>query len=443
MASVFPSGMAHMVQQNLDGMPMIMHNRQWSPVSDYVLAGSFEWLTSELAAIPRDPFAFFEWFFRQQDGWNLHMYEQDWLNKEYDQVESLHTNITLADDWLRGMARGLALSGRTQQYCMPYAYDILAASALGGVVTNARATNDYFHATDHRTWAIGATALFYAALEILPFKDGFYSSTARQVGGAQEGPETSPDREILVATLSAAMVGPMDGLGYVNASRVLASCRSDGVVLKPDRPLVLSDACFSRALPETCDVFAAFADLGEGQEMHHFLYVDDPDRSLVFNDTVAELLAPEAVDQVVAFNYYTRHFKRVTGNTALHGTIATPGYENHTYLLFAPLLDDWALVGEVDKYVPASALRFKALARQQGALHVSVLAAANETVGPVCAVYDQGGAMTGYDATTLVCNSVTNPDPHNEALLSLTFQPPPPSSQQQHRLPEKMLLSSS
>ena len=41
-------------------------------------------------------------------------------------------------------------------------------------------------------------------------------------------------REILMAALSTAMVGPMDGIGLLNVSRLMASCRKDGVVLKPD-----------------------------------------------------------------------------------------------------------------------------------------------------------------------------------------------------------------
>jgi len=36
----------------------------------------------------------------------------------------------------------------------------------------------------------------------------------------------------------------MDGLGLLNASRVMTTCRKDGVVLKPDAPLKPPDTCF-------------------------------------------------------------------------------------------------------------------------------------------------------------------------------------------------------
>lgn len=152
---------------------------------------------------------------------------------EYDGVSALQTNLTLADLWLEGMAHGASHAGLSVQYCMPYPNDILAGSQHVAV-TNARATGDYFHALNQ--WAIGGTAMLYWALGILPFKDGFYSSTAKQVGGQTVGPETHPDREALMSVLSTAMVAPMDGIHLLNATRVNATCRADGIVLKPDRP---------------------------------------------------------------------------------------------------------------------------------------------------------------------------------------------------------------
>ena len=47
-----------------------------------------------------------------------------------------------------------------------------------------------------------------------------------------------------MATLSCAMVGPMDGIELLNATRVMTTCRGDGVVLKPDKPVTTVDSCF-------------------------------------------------------------------------------------------------------------------------------------------------------------------------------------------------------
>ena len=60
-------------------LPTVMHNRQWSPTSDYIKNLAFKWYISKHAAVPEDPEAFFAWFFQQQEGWGLSMYEQDWM----------------------------------------------------------------------------------------------------------------------------------------------------------------------------------------------------------------------------------------------------------------------------------------------------------------------------------------------------------------------------
>eukprot|EP00632_Arachnochrysis_sp_CCMP2950_P005798 CAMPEP_0185701764 /NCGR_PEP_ID=MMETSP1164-20130828/10199_1 /TAXON_ID=1104430 /ORGANISM="Chrysoreinhardia sp, Strain CCMP2950" /LENGTH=757 /DNA_ID=CAMNT_0028368873 /DNA_START=22 /DNA_END=2295 /DNA_ORIENTATION=- len=383
--SVFPSGMAA-INRALDGMPMVMHNRQWSVESDYIKNGQppgLEWLLSgeapDGAAAPRDPDAFFVWFFEQQDGWGLHMYEQDWMSKEYDVVEALHSNITLADDYLRAMARGVALSNRTQQYCMPYAYDILAAAALPAV-TNARASNDYAHDKSQTVanWRIGLTALFYSALGVLPFKDGFYSSSLKQPGGQNEGPEPSPDRHAILATLSASMVGPMDGQGFLNASRVMATCRTDGIVLKPDRPLRAAEACFATAAPENCTFYDAATDAIDGLASIAYLYLDREPR-----------VVPALADQLL-YNWYTGALA-----TRDAPVVVDPGYENHSYAISTPVLagaSSWAFVGEPDKYCTASSFRFSAVRPLDGdALLVTARGVADETIS-ICAAHAEDDA---------------------------------------------------
>ena len=64
------------INKALDGMPMVMHNRQWSPISDYVHNLGFAWEVGPQWAVPTDPTRFFTWFFQQQQGWGLTMYEQ-------------------------------------------------------------------------------------------------------------------------------------------------------------------------------------------------------------------------------------------------------------------------------------------------------------------------------------------------------------------------------
>lgn len=369
--SVFPSGMANI--QSLIGLPTIMHNRQWSIRSDYIHNWTdIEWYTSTKAAVPKDPVKFFDRFFTQQEGWGLSMYEQDWMVTEYEEVDALHTNITMGDLWLYGMAEGAARSNRTVQYCMPTPYEVLSASYLPAV-TNARATGDYFHSTDQ--WAVGQTALFYWALNILPFKDGFYSSSQKQVGGQTVGPETNPDREAIMATLSAAMVGPMDGIYLLNASRVMTTCRGDGKVLKPDRPLTPPDACFLAGKP-TCQVYQTYSDVkGLGRVYYYF----NNDGSAPMAAAEVNLEASGGKGTHVVYNWYTGELSRFAASNPL-----THGYEGHTYASVTPIVGGWAFIGEVNKYVVAATIRFTSATASAGSLSLSVSGVRGEKV-KVCA----------------------------------------------------------
>jgi len=382
MDSVFPSGMAA-IQQKL-GVPMVMHNRQWSDKSDYVKNWpEIKWYGPKDSAEPSefamavDPAQFFTKFFTQQEGWGLTMYEQDWMNKEYDGVKALQTNISLGDMWLHGMAIGAGSPGseRTIQYCMPYAHDILSAAAYPEV-TNARATGDYFHAGNQ--WAVGATSLFYWAIGILPFKDGFYSSNLPQVGGQTVGPEMNPDREILMATLSCAMVGPMDGINLLNASRVMTSCRKDGRVLKPDKPVSTMDTCFLNKWlsPGSCYNYHTYSDIaGIGRV------------SYAFQNTPATLSSADiyvsSADSYAVYDWYN-------GGGVVKLGAATPmtsGYEEHAYAVVSPVLSNgWVFVGETNKYVSASSTRFPSATSDSKSLTVQVVGVASETV-TVCAAH--------------------------------------------------------
>jgi len=250
---------------------------------------------------------------------------------------------------------------------------VLSASYLPAV-TNARATGDYFHSQDQ--WAVGQTALFYWPLNILPFKDGFYSSNLKQVGGQTEGPETDPDRETIMATLSAAMVGPMDGIYLLNASRVMATCRSDGKVLKPDRPVTPPDSCFRAGKP-TCQVYSTHSDVG-GLGRAHYYFNNDGKAPMLASEVSISLNAGYT-HQWAVYNWYTHLLSLLAVVNALEA-----GYEGHIYATVTPLLGGWFFVGEVEKYVVASALRFASVSAIGASLSAHVVGVKGEKV-KVCA----------------------------------------------------------
>lgn len=407
MDKVFPSGMAG-IQSKLQ-VPMVMHNRQWSVQNDYIKKWpDIEWyipnISGHVAAIPKDPLVFFKRFFTTMDGWGLSMYEQDWMCQQYDICPILQSNISLGDLWLSGMAEGAMTSNRTVQYCMPYPNDVLSAVQYPAV-TNARASGDYTNEIGIDQWNIPPTSLFYWAIGILPFKDGFYSSSVSEIGGQNMGPEENPDREIIMATLSGAMVGPMDGIYLLNKTRVMASCNGAGYILKPDRPATPPDYCFSHYdNPSHCQISVTFSDI-QGYGRVHYVFDNAP--TGYYLPCLYDL---SSSSPYVIYNWYTQTITEMSSNTTL-----LPGYEGHSYAVVAPVIAGWVFLGEIDKYVTVSNVRFVSVTKTgQHKITALVRGTARESVR-VCATDIKN------DVLGVVCQSLL----FQEAGTKMIAFPPP------------------
>ena len=57
--------------------------------------------------------------------WGLFMYEQDWLDTEYDNMKYLNFNATAARTWLLQMGTAAARNDLTVQYCMSHCRHIM------------------------------------------------------------------------------------------------------------------------------------------------------------------------------------------------------------------------------------------------------------------------------------------------------------------------------
>ena len=128
---------------------------------------------------------------------------------------------------------------------MPYPREFLASTQFANVRT-IRASGDYHAGKDQ--WKIGPTSLLAHAVGLAPFKDTFYTSTDAEAGGADGGVEVNAELETVVATLSMGMVGPGDGLGLTNRTRLMRCCNEDGLVLRGLRPAVPIDAWWAGAV---------------------------------------------------------------------------------------------------------------------------------------------------------------------------------------------------
>ena len=215
--ALFPRGLAAF-QQSI-GLPLILHNRWIDPASPY----RERYRISGVAAL--DP----AWW-RDIMGYVAAAggvtYEQDWLNVIYERSPQLATTATSGEAFTGGMARAAQQQGLTLQYSMPLPRHFLEGMRYPNLTT-IRVTPDRF---GWRRWdAFLYTSRLASALGLWPWTDVFMSG------------ETD---NLLMATLSAGMLGIGDRIGAENGDNIRRAVRADGVIVKPDTPLVPLDAMY-------------------------------------------------------------------------------------------------------------------------------------------------------------------------------------------------------
>ncbi|NMC05277.1 MAG: hypothetical protein GYA24_08705 [Candidatus Lokiarchaeota archaeon] len=244
---IFPHGLKH-VWEKLDKLPLMCHSRWFSPMSHYVKEYDFyvqkasvKSLGFPLFAAPRNQ-DFWDDLFKASREWGLRCYLQDWLNYQYENIHPMKHDLEFAEAWTTNMAKGAEKHGMTLQYCMAPSSFILQSVKLPNVM-QARASDDH-NGMQPRKWYLPhftTTSMLCNAVGIWPHKDVFYSSDKKVYWFYRE---KRPEMECLTAALSGGPVAPGDKIGNENVELIMKTCRSDGLLLKPDRPATPVDLMF-------------------------------------------------------------------------------------------------------------------------------------------------------------------------------------------------------
>jgi hypothetical protein len=211
---LFPDGLAAF-QQRL-GMPLVTHARWMDKSSPY----HGEYAFSDDIVI--DP-AFWQSVMDYLRDGGVTVYEQDWLCNNAKPAE----NLTDADAFFDNMAHHAASDGLDLQYCMALPRDYLQSTRYPNLTT-IRVSDDRFERSKWDMFLYDSQ--FAGALGVWPWVDVFMSA------------ETD---NLLLANLSAGPVGVGDALGKVNAGNLSKVARPDGVLVKPDVPIVPTDATYT------------------------------------------------------------------------------------------------------------------------------------------------------------------------------------------------------
>ncbi|MBV9525461.1 MAG: hypothetical protein JOZ46_06570, partial [Candidatus Dormibacteraeota bacterium] len=197
------------------GLPLVTHARWLAPNSPY----RAQYAVSDNVPISA---AYYRDVLRSTSAGGTVMYEQDWLEQNAAPRETLSDAPAL----LTAINQGAADAKQTVQLCMATPRYFLEASRWPAI-TNIRVSTDRF---ERSRWdAFLYTSELAREAGLLPWSDVFMSS------------ETD---NLLLSTLSAGPVGVGDAEGQVDAANLLQSVRADGVIVKPDSPLVPLDSSY-------------------------------------------------------------------------------------------------------------------------------------------------------------------------------------------------------
>ena len=210
---LFPDGLAAFATRL--GLPLVTHARWIDPASPYRLRYT---MSGNVITDPR----FWDSSMSYLKEAGVVTYEQDWMSL-YAQPQY---NLTDPNAFLGNMARAAVANGLTMQYCMPLPRDYLQSTLYQNLVTT-RVSDDRF---DRSRWdAFLYDSRLASALGEWPWVDVFMST------------ETD---NLLLATLSAGIVGVGDAIGQESVAALMQSIRPDGVIVKPDAPIVPTDRTY-------------------------------------------------------------------------------------------------------------------------------------------------------------------------------------------------------
>jgi hypothetical protein len=280
------------------------------------------------------------------------------------------------------MASEAALNGMTLQYCMPLPRHVLQTVEYGNV-TSMRVSDDRF---DRNRWdTFLYTSRLASSLGVWPWADVFMS--------------TERDN-LLLAALSGGVVGIGDPLGAENADNLRHVVRADGVLVKPDAPLVPTDESVVLEAAQ-----GARSPMVAWTYSDHAAYTTSPAPSAPDPGTTAQRGQAGDVQsssgrtayvfaysrgngpQVASFNpsslglggeAYVYDYFADSGQLVEPGSRFSASVDSGSYYVVAPVgASGIALLGDAGEFVSLGAKRISALA-DDGVVHATVEFAAGE-----------------------------------------------------------------
>ncbi len=401
-STLFPNGLADFQRQL--GLPLFTHCRWVDAASPY----------REQYAMSRNVIV--DWRYWTdimaylKDG-GVKTFEQDWMNQNALPAMNLDDPPAFMND----MAAAAASNGLNLQYCMQLPRHFLQSSLYNNLLTM-RVSTDRF---DHSKWPnFLYSSRLAGAVGAWPWVDVYPSSEARS---------------LLLDTLSAGPVGVGDALGAVNTNNLFKVVRLDGVIVKPDVPLVPLDQNYLN------DAQGLSSPLVAGTFVDHHglraLYVYSYARNAA--STTASFTPGELGlnGTVYVYDYFNQTGLVVSADGPYHfSTTTADNNTGGTFHVVVPVGPSGiALLGDTNKFVTLGKKRVSDLA-DQGVIKATVRFATGETnvmltgyapTAPYVWALSGSAGSVNYNPVMHLFAVNASPDATGAAKLVISRSPPP------------------
>ena len=388
----FPSGLAAL--RDTLGVPLAAHIGKWVASTPYAQVESYEFIVDNASntAIPQSA-SFWDDLFQKASDWDLIVVKQDHISEQIPDCDVLTKNISAASTWLIQQGEGVNRQGVSIQYCMDWPRVVLT-SLQTPTSTHSRAGGDYLPDGAQSNWRVGVTSMFLWSIGLYPYKDTFYS-TSTEVETNPNTPfcnftEPYPFTHALVSALTAGPVAPSDGVGGSDAALIMRACRSDGVLLKPDRPAMAIDQrwaaeCFGTDGPAFQDVWTTFT--AYGNLSWFYIFGGDLGFSYNFYPSALPLPPPQPVEYL-AYQLSNDSSGLVASVAPFSASSPIPLAEGTTYgdvalWVACPIFTMSSVVstnstqvsfmGETSKFIPISKQRISTVSASDSTLFFQVV----------------------------------------------------------------------
>ncbi|MGH2389827.1 MAG: hypothetical protein ACRDIE_16620, partial [Chloroflexota bacterium] len=379
--ALFPNGLAAF-QRRL-GVPLAVHARWIDPGSPYrrmyrmsgnVITDSRYWQATAAYLA----------------GAGVITYEQDWL------ADLAHTNLNLQDPsaFLDHMAAAMQARGIDLQYCMPLPADLLQSTRYANLAT-VRVSDDHFSGVHWDSDLFDSRQA--SALGLWPWTDVF---------------DSGQTDNLLLSVLSGGIVGVGDPLDALDATNLHRAMRGDGVLVKPDAPIVPDDAAYLAEAAGTDQPMVAFtySDRGNLRDLYVFAYRRKSAREATFVPANLGVRGPTYV-----YNYFRGTGKVVAAGAAYHDAVGSG-----SYYVAAPIGPSGiALLGDLGRFVSMGTQRIGGVADTGtvqltihfGSRERSVTLSGYAIAAPRVKVIGGSAGAVSYDAANHLFHVAISPAP--------------------------------